>query len=164
MNLFTGLLALFGYHAAPAPQPAPMPPVTYEVRSFVVTDEKRSLPLFSPPTPFRRGYGRAAPSCLSLSGRATMLPADKSLPTSAIPNLHCKATPMQPRSPPHRRRWRKLRRTMTARNTWLAHRPQHVRPVPHPTPQLATSRCARPNGARDGVTSSACLALSKAPL
>lgn len=40
MNLFAGLLALFGYHAAPAPQPAPMPPVTYEVRSFVVTDEK----------------------------------------------------------------------------------------------------------------------------
>lgn len=40
MNLFAGLLALFGFHAAPALPPAPKPPATYQVRSVAVTDEK----------------------------------------------------------------------------------------------------------------------------
>ncbi len=40
MNLFAGFLALFGFHDAPAPPPAPKPPVTYQVRAVTVTDEK----------------------------------------------------------------------------------------------------------------------------
>lgn len=39
MNLFAGLLTFFGFHAAPAPPPAP-PPVTYLVRPAAVADEK----------------------------------------------------------------------------------------------------------------------------
>ena len=163
MNLFAGLLALFGYHAAPAPQPAPMPPVIYEVRSFVVTDEKSVFATiqstYTVPARVRTGG-----TIVSLAVRQ----GDYVTRGQIIANIgDPKLTEQLLCSPGRRRtgrRWRKLRRTMTARNTWLAHRPQHVRPVPHPTPQLATSRCARPNGARDGVTSSACLALSKAPL
>ncbi len=40
MNLLAGLLAFFGFHAAPAPPPTPRPPATYLVRAASVTDEK----------------------------------------------------------------------------------------------------------------------------
>lgn len=40
MHFFAGILALFGFHAAPAPMPVSRPPATYLVRSAAVTDEK----------------------------------------------------------------------------------------------------------------------------